>query len=305
MKQPSTKPKNKIPTFASAMTDADRQLVVKTIINGPAFVFGGKRFAEIDPNCLSIDYNYQRQPEMNRVKRIADSWDVRKAGIITCSYRNGALYVVEGQHRTLAARMANVPAIAIEILTGLTPQEEALLFANQDDDKRKVSNIAKYNANLFAGTGYAVQLNDMLASYGLTLALGKTASRADGIITCTSILQSLVLNPVYGFDCLQWILQTFKQATWLTAPNAIITKHIANMMFVWREGVTDGTLVDYTNNLTEFLSAVTPAGFQTLAAHAFPNLADHRANNRAMFYAVARGEIHLTDPIIREACGTD
>lgn len=113
-----------------------------------------------------------------------------------------------------------------------------------------------------------------------------------------------MLNPNYGFDCLQWILQTFKQATWLTAPNAIITKHITNMMYVWKEGVTDGTLVDYTANLTEFLSAVTPAGFQTLAAHAFPHLADHRANNRAMFYAAARGDIHLTDPIVRETCET-
>ena len=291
--------------IGAALTDAERQLVVKTVMNNTAIVLGGTRFAEIDPNCLSIEYGYQRSLSMSKVRAIAENWDPCKAGVITCSHRNGKLYALDGQHRTVAACLAGIPTVAVQILTGLTAQEEALLFANQDDNKSKVSNIAKYKANLFAGTSYAVKLNDMLTTYGLKLATGHDKTKEAGCINCTAALQTVVLSPSYGFDCLAWILSTFKSATWLGSQNAMITKHITNMASVWREGVTDNTLDDYTKNLISFLSGVTPDGFQALASHAFPHLSDHRASNRSMFYAVARGTITLTNPIINEVFGSD
>lgn len=285
----------------STMTDAERQLVVKTIMNGTPFILGGKRLAEIDPNCISIDYNYQRAPRMNRVKRIAENWDARKAGVITCSYRDNEFWAIDGQNRTLAARLANVPAVVIEILTGLTAEEDAMLFANQDENKSNVSNLAKYKANLFAGTDYAVKLYNKLAAYGLTLTSKKGRAEDAYCINCTAALQSLVLNPAYGFDCLDWILSTFKSATWLGAKNAMVTKHINHMASVWHEGVTDDVLNKYTENLIAFLTAVSPDRFQALASHAFPHLPDHRSSNRSMFYSVARGDITLNNPIVSEA----
>ena len=63
---------------------------------------GGLKFAEIPTGLLAIPETYQR-PQRGHEKEIAKHWDKKKAGALVTSYREGKLYVIDGQHRLLAA----------------------------------------------------------------------------------------------------------------------------------------------------------------------------------------------------------
>ena len=77
---------------------------------------------------------YQRHLNASRVKRIAAEFDERIANAPKVSYRDGHYYVFDGQHTIAARKLLNNNSdlnIVCKVYSGLTEQEEALLFAQQ------------------------------------------------------------------------------------------------------------------------------------------------------------------------------
>lgn len=77
---------------------------------------------------------YQRNLNANRVKRIAAEFDERIANAPKVSYRDGHYYVFDGQHTIAARKLLNNNCdlnIVCKVYSGLTEQQEALLFAQQ------------------------------------------------------------------------------------------------------------------------------------------------------------------------------
>ena len=77
---------------------------------------------------------YQRHLNANRVKRIAAEFDERIANAPKVSYRDGHYYVFDGQHTIAARKLLNNNSdlnIVCKVYSGLTEQQEALLFAQQ------------------------------------------------------------------------------------------------------------------------------------------------------------------------------
>ena len=77
---------------------------------------------------------YQRGVQRKRVELIAADFNEYVANEPKISFRNGKYYVVDGQH-TIEARILRNGGRALPILckvyTGMTMQQEALLFAEQ------------------------------------------------------------------------------------------------------------------------------------------------------------------------------
>ena len=94
---------------------------------------------------------YQRGVQRKRVELIATDFNEYVANEPKISFRNGKYYVVDGQH-TIEARILRNGGRALPILckvyTGMTMQQEALLFAEQNGHSAPLSAGIKLRAKV-------------------------------------------------------------------------------------------------------------------------------------------------------------
>ena len=97
---------------------------------------------------------YQRGVQRKRVELIAADFNEYVANEPKISFRNGKYYVVDGQH-TIEARILRNGGRALPILckvyTGLTMEQEALLFAEQNGHAAPLSAGIKLRAKVVGG----------------------------------------------------------------------------------------------------------------------------------------------------------
>jgi hypothetical protein len=107
-----------------------------------------------------------------RAKKIANNWDEKKFVPIIVSYRDGIYWIVDGMHRTSAKKIkfGSDALIMCKILTGLTFEQEALLFAHQDDGERTLSSIIKFNALILGKDETALKIKDILEEHNFVIA---------------------------------------------------------------------------------------------------------------------------------------
>lgn len=102
---------------------------------------------------------YQRHLNANRVKRIAAEFDERIANAPKVSYRDGHYYVFDGQHTIAARKLRNNNCdlnIVCKVYSGLTEQQEALLFAQQTGVSAPLTAGAKMRAKIYGGDPEAI-----------------------------------------------------------------------------------------------------------------------------------------------------
>lgn len=142
----------------------------------------------IDSSELVIPRDlYQRDLKRERVREIAENFNERIANEPKVSARDGNYFVFDGQHTIAARKMLNggfdLP-ITCKVYYGLTPQDEALLFAQQTGFAAKVYPGAKLRALVFAGDPDAIAFMDATESTGLQLSFNQT--RGQNRIGCVA-----------------------------------------------------------------------------------------------------------------------
>lgn len=118
---------------------------------------------------------YQRNLNANRVKRIAAEFDERIANAPKVSYRDGHYYVFDGQHTIAARKLLNNNCdlnIVCKVYSGLTKQQEALLFAQQTGVSAPLTAGAKMRAKICGGDPEAIAFLNATnrAGFGLSFA---------------------------------------------------------------------------------------------------------------------------------------
>ena len=118
---------------------------------------------------------YQRNLNANRVKRIAAEFDERIANAPKVSYRDGHYYVFDGQHTIAAHKLLNNNCdlnIVCKVYSGLTEQQEALLFAQQTGVSAPLTAGAKMRAKIRGGDPEAIAFLNATnrAGFGLSFA---------------------------------------------------------------------------------------------------------------------------------------
>ena len=139
---------------------------------------------------------YQRHLNASRVKRIAAEFDERIANAPKVSYRDGHYYVFDGQHTIAARKLLNNNSdlnIVCKVYSGLTEQEEALLFAQQTGISAPLTAGAKLRAKIHGGdpeaiafqsatqrAGFGLSFNQSHAKWKIACILNVYASCANG-----------------------------------------------------------------------------------------------------------------------------
>lgn len=141
---------------------------------------------QIPKNFLCINEAYQREANKQKVLEIASQWSWLACGTITVAQRKGRLWVIDGQHRVLAARKRSdiyeLPCLEFELDD---VRDEAMGFYRANAGRKPVTALAKHKALLVAGDATANQVADALNAAGLSL---KKRAKSAGEIKAVSLL---------------------------------------------------------------------------------------------------------------------
>jgi hypothetical protein len=137
---------------------------------------------------LKSDHLYQRDLIADVVETISQNYDIVTAGTIVVSLReNGDMFIVDGQHRVAGAAHAGETHILAQVLTGLTPREEADLRL-KGNFKRTDRIWEVFRARVFAGDPIANKMQEIVAEFGTKINYSPDASRGINSVTAIEVI---------------------------------------------------------------------------------------------------------------------
>lgn len=132
---------------------------------------------------LSMDTSYQRSTDNQASERliasIAFNFDWRLCAPLVVSRRaDGLLAVIDGQHRTLAARKrGDIPFLPCCLFTYDSPEEEARMFVAANRARKPMNRLDDFHAALAAADEDALEIQRLVSDAGLSISKN-TASTA-------------------------------------------------------------------------------------------------------------------------------
>ena len=174
----------------------------------------GMRYISIPTEYLEIHPRIQRQLKPH-YKKIAAEWDSKKCGCLLVSYRDGHLFIIDGQHRYKGAELAGVSILPCQVIEGLTEKEEALLFGKQDENKVRLTNPEKVKALIVGEDASALALKRVCDQYKLAL---EPSSKGTPWLRSIRIGQAILSK--YGEKGLEWCFECIKKARLSNEPKA-------------------------------------------------------------------------------------
>ncbi len=152
--------------------DRGRLADVQVPVSAPLGLPG--RFAQVSADVLRVDPEYQREPDKQHVGRIVRQFVPDIFGVVWVSQRaDGSLWIIDGQHRVAAVLAMGwadrrVPCF---VISGLTPEDEARIFAETQRLRKPLRPEERFKAALAAGDGRAHRVRATVEGVGYRLAL--------------------------------------------------------------------------------------------------------------------------------------
>ena len=206
---------------------------------------GGKKFAYIPLELLTVDSRYQRGEltAESKINKLINSWDKNLMNpILVSPHKEEALfYTVDGFHRVEAARRMGLTGIEAEVLVDLPddPKQrliaEAKLFGNQLKAVDKLTPIQSHNANVLAGVEANILLEKIAEKYNVNMKPANCQSREKRVNTVTAFATALrvakrgeqLLDDIFEIICYAgWNMGTEGFTNWvIQALNNILSMH--------------------------------------------------------------------------------
>lgn len=153
-----------------------------------------KNIKYMDLDTLSDEIPpYGRDITISHIGKIlSEGWNPIAAGILTISHRtDGSFVVVDGNHRRLAAASLGITRMRAYICTGLTYEDEAVLFKLLNTKKAPAA-LNLLHTDVESGQAYAVDIVRILDKYGMQLAKKEGGGKARGVV-------STAFEPVFAY----------------------------------------------------------------------------------------------------------
>lgn len=124
----------------------------------------------IDTDLLNVDERYQRPENHNHALRIARDWSFMSCGAVIVAERlDGTLWVVDGQHRVLAAKNRPVEKLPCIVFKSASLKEEAQAFLSANIGRRFVKSIDKHRTAVVAEDATALLIQRLTSELGLEI----------------------------------------------------------------------------------------------------------------------------------------
>jgi len=178
-------------------------------------------YAPIPINRMDVyTYNdiliYQRVIKLERIKKMVENWKPDSVGTPEVSFRDGVYWLIDGNHRRVAAMQLGLTHLDCKVHTGLTIDEEARMFVIMNGERTAPTIGDLFKAKLAYRDASAIALRDTIENEcGLQLKL-------NGKSTETGIPLTTTLYKMWedaGHDEFKQTIETIK-AIWLGYPKA-------------------------------------------------------------------------------------
>lgn len=149
-----------------------------------------------------------------RAAKIAAEWNLAMVGTITVSRRlDGTLFVMDGAHRTCAARERGVAELPALVYDGLTRAQEAAMFAGLNDFKQP-SYISRFLARVDSGDPQAVEIKGILDRRGWRIDVAPTPGTVAALAAIESIYKDGVGTLPRGRhpELVEWVFDIITSA---------------------------------------------------------------------------------------------
>jgi len=150
----------------------------------------------IDKHLITVDPLYQRPLDAERAATIAKAFNWRSFGALVVVPAGEGFHVTDGQHRLEAAKLhpkvTHVPAVIVQ---AKTIQSEAGMFVDINKNRKNVSSLELFFAELAAGTGNAVETLKAATAAGIRIPKYPGSYRANDTVA-VGVLSTLVRNYV-------------------------------------------------------------------------------------------------------------
>jgi hypothetical protein len=163
---------------------------------------------------FAVDPHVQRELNEPRVKKLVDEFDPNLLGLIIASKRpDGRTYILDGQHRVVAARRKGYTGLfATRVYEGLTVAEEADAFLGHNNT-RQVSALDKFLVRVTKGDPGAVALNNALNRYGLKASGQHTGGMFSAIVALERVYAGFLGRPMdMRLDLVEAVLHILTRA---------------------------------------------------------------------------------------------
>lgn len=185
-------PRSRVPSRKPAAKAGRKQAYAAPLGSRPTIEW-------IHVDRLTMDDSYQRstdnQASQRLIKRIASGFDWRLCTPLVVSRRpDGTFAVIDGQHRTLAAKMRHdIPDLPCCVFTYASPEEEAKMFIAANRSRKAMNRLDDFHAALAAGDDDAHQILQLVSDAGLTVAryTSSSAWKPGEIAFTSSILSTM------------------------------------------------------------------------------------------------------------------
>jgi hypothetical protein len=128
----------------------------------------------IDKNQMCVDHTYQRNLVEAKVRELSREWSWMACNVITVAERDGEYFIVEGQHRHAAAlRRSDITELPCIVFQSDSVQSEAEGFLLANGNRKPVSSVGKFKAQIVSGNETAVYIDKVLRRYGMKIVEGQ------------------------------------------------------------------------------------------------------------------------------------
>jgi hypothetical protein len=120
-------------------------------------------------NLLEIDHRYQRHAKNSRVLRLARRWNWLACGVLTIAKRDGHYYVIDGQHRLLAAlKRSDIDDLPCLVFESTEMRDEAVAFRDANKERRPITTFEQWNAELVGKDEATLFVDHLIRETGRT-----------------------------------------------------------------------------------------------------------------------------------------
>lgn len=160
-------------TEVNAKTGKDKVEQYKWLMNGEP-----GELLYLAKAMLVIDHSYQRNAKNARVLKLAKRWNWLACGVLTVAKRGGRYFVVDGQHRLMAAlKRSDIDRLPCLVFESAEMREEAVAFRDANKERRPITTFEQWNADLVA------QDESTLFAHAIITNAGRSPSETAGPAT--------------------------------------------------------------------------------------------------------------------------
>lgn len=169
---------------------------------------GATKTATIPCDLLFVD-TYQRR-QRDKIKDIAQNWSDLQVGKLKVSYRDGTFWVFDGYQRLTAARIRGIDRLPCDIYENLSQKDEAMMLANQDENRTPISPYERLHAEASVGVMPGLDIMTICKNQGIQL----VSSRRPAAGCCGNARKLVDIYRHLGREALIWVLDTIRYCGW-------------------------------------------------------------------------------------------